>query len=415
MDANYTESLLADDQKAHFRTFPNGTTICCLRAFDGAPRDALVRFEYLGKGAANVVFKIHRWEYDYTHAGTFLFLSVRDQKDGLAAAGIPSEMVANQVLRVARGRPKHLNCDDIVSGFEESVEPIFAPGILKALEIDETFEGAVKLRQAEIQLGDDFRKHLMDLKRVALFPGTLAYLASLTERNTVTMGRFKSEQFLALRNMGILLPDMSPVSGVSITLEIKPKWLIQSPSAPKDAVRCRTCAMQVAIPKGRENYICPLRLVHGSAADLSSWARDIVASQFGDVADVLRDPQKEQLVSSMVRRLIDYLTTGDGLLLLLHMQFLQGRLDPQGIIVQEQMQLRFVFDHNLRLAMTLRDCSLFILIPYAAESPITSKLGDLDFKSEKKFDDWREKEEMLLKGDMYTKTADGPDCWLLRV
>ena len=50
---------------------------------------------------------------------------------------------------------------------------------------------------------------------------------------------------------GVLITDMSPRLGDTL-VEIKPKWLLQSPNAPGDAKRCRTCALR-APPRGQEH------------------------------------------------------------------------------------------------------------------------------------------------------------------
>lgn len=49
--------------------------------------------------------------------------------------------------------------------------------------------------------------------------------------------------------------------------EIKPKWLLQSPSAPANSVRCRQCARQTRIEWKKDEdeladpYTCPLDLM----------------------------------------------------------------------------------------------------------------------------------------------------------
>lgn len=44
---------------------------------------------------------------------------------------------------------------------------------------------------------------------------------------------------------GLLITDMTPAPGSGEVLwEFKPKWLVQSPSAPPNAARCRTCALR---------------------------------------------------------------------------------------------------------------------------------------------------------------------------
>jgi inositol-pentakisphosphate 2-kinase len=76
----------------------------------------------------------------------------------------------------------------------------------------------------------------------------------------------------------------------------------------------------------------------------------------------------------------------------------------------EPKETKAIFNRNLRLAMTLRDCSLYIRVGYASSgvdpSTIECKLGDLDFKSADKMDDWEDKENGLLKAAAYTRKID---------
>jgi inositol-pentakisphosphate 2-kinase len=125
-------------------------------------------------------------------------------------------------------------------------------------------------------------------------------------------------------------------------------------------------------------------------------------------------PPSPVVIAAIVKALLDYLTVGDGLTLLQHLLNLQSSLDPRGVLCRPQLD-SVSFDHNLRLAMTLRDCSLFIKISYntAGVTGIESKLGDLDFKSAEKIVDWMDKEEQLLRNGSYTVgVKEGPACWL---
>ena len=70
---------------------------------------------------------------------------------------------------------------------------------------------------------------------------------------------------------GVLVTDMTPGDGERL-VELKPKWLTQSPTAPLNATRCRTCALraqraaQMAIVTATDAQgSCPLALVSGKA------------------------------------------------------------------------------------------------------------------------------------------------------
>jgi inositol-pentakisphosphate 2-kinase len=77
-----------------------------------------------------------------------------------------------------------------------------------------------------------------------------------------------------------------------------------------------------------------------------------------------------------------------------------------------------LFDRNLRLAMTLRDCSLYIKVGYTTSKMdaaiIDCRLGDMDFKSPDKIVDWMEKERDLINHAAYSReTGDDLGCIIL--
>lgn len=115
----------------------------------------------------------------------------------------------------------------------------------------------------------------------------------------------------------------------------------------------------------------------------------------------------------VAQRIVPYLTTGPGHKILQHIRYLQGQLDPRGVLSCPSGSTE---EDRLRLAMTLRDCSLFIRVPWAdTNAPIEAKLGDLDFKSRGKTHDWLMKEEGLIHGGWYVSLDSGMDeCWIAR-
>ncbi|KAF1835620.1 hypothetical protein BDW02DRAFT_567796 [Decorospora gaudefroyi] len=401
-----TIRLTEDDQRLIFEEQGKTQVRCCVEKTTEAPATSLVTFMYLNKGAANVVFKIHPWAHT-SSATPILFVDVVFG-DNLCytAASVHGQHLMGHILRVSRGESKHLTSMEIIQGFETAIRPLFLPGTFETIPTDPAPQSPPGTT-VTVQVDADLTKHLMDHEGVILLPDVMQHL--------YTTANFAKPP--ARECWGILLPDMSPVPGRSVTLEIKPKWLAQSPNAPPKAIRCRTCAMQVFRTKKKDTYICPLQLLHG--ASLRSWVRTMVLRQVGprapgeDRSTIIAD-NFDAVVSSIVEGLLDYLTAGDGFDLLRHLLKLQKTLDPLGVLNRPQQgPCVKLFDHNLRLAMTLRDCSLFIKVAYNASgvTDITSKLGDLDFKSAEKIADWTEKERQLLVENAYT-TTDGPDCWL---
>jgi inositol-pentakisphosphate 2-kinase len=407
MDSHMTAVRLAHNETSEdFEDDALRRVRCCVQTAVDGTGNSLVTFDYLNKGAANVVFKIQPW-HPVLSASPFLFVDpLRDDDSTSAATLLDRQQPMDRVLRVPRGGPKHLTSLEILHGFEQAVRPLFLPGTYEMVA-----EASVPgLASCTVQLDHDLSKYLMDHEGVLLLPDVMKHLYTRVERGTFV-------NTLSRECWGILLPDMSPSRGRSITLEIKPKWLAQSPNAPPEAVRCRTCAMQVSIPKSRDTYICPLQLLHGDSTSLRPWAHVNVMRQFDSTTGSFGELPSRLVISAITEDLLAYLTVGDGLDLLLHLSKLQNTLDPRGVLCRPQEEAgSLLFDRNLRLAMTLRDCSLFINVSYDASgvTDMICKLGDLDFKSAEKLPDWTDKEKQLLVENSYI-AAGGPNCWLERV
>lgn len=384
---------LTSDEKDSFQSLDVPSALCCIGRKDEDLRQSFVCFKSLNEGAANAVFSIYTNE-DAAEATGFLFVAVRDS--GNTATAIPSQMVVDKVLRVSKGLPKSLKSEVIVDGFMADVRPLFVSP-KTSTTTSQTLE--------EI----DLDKHLMAHLPVVLFSEAMTALKKHVSAIQPLRG---TAQF------GILLPNMSTIAGQNITFEIKPKWLAQSPTAPAGAIRCRTCALQFSRGKGiPDDYICPLRLSNESsltnsdAVHIRRWATNALSLQLRDNTSARLSP--EVAFEALVDRIVAYFITGDGRTLLLHLKKLQTTLDSEGIL-QRHARPRddFNFVYDLRLAMTLRDCSLFVVVPIH-DGEIASKLADLDFKSAEKIDDWRDKEATLVNEGWYVKHPEAHDVCLL--
>jgi inositol-pentakisphosphate 2-kinase len=384
---------LTQNEREAFQSLDIPSALCCISRKDKDLQQYLIYFRSLNEGAANAVFSVqsnHRSE----EATGFLFVAVRDS--GNTATAIRSQMVTDKVLRVSKGLPKSLRSEVIVDGFMADVRPLFVSP-KASTSTSQTLE--------EI----DLDKHLMAHLPVVLFDDAMSMLKM---------------QIPAIRPLGstaqfgILLPDMSTAVGQNITFEVKPKWLAQSPAAPPEAIRCRTCALQFSRGKGiPEDYICPLQLSNESlgendgVAQIRRWAANCLALQLkhNENASSVKGVSPDVLID----RVVAYFTSGDGRTLLLHLKKLQATLDSEGIL-QRYARPRddFNFVYDLRLAMTLRDCSLFVVIPLS-DGDVASKLADLDFKSAEKIDDWRDKEATLVDEGWYTKDPEMHNVCLL--
>lgn len=216
--------------------------------------------------------------------------------------------------------------------------------------------------------------------------------------------------------------------------EIKPKWLHQSPRAPQGAEQCRNCAREVQrnLKNSTRNPVfCPLNLVK---------ATDFPRNQnvAGDIRDALGlSPAQSDNLQAWLR----------GSTLLRRLRAKQWDLDhagekvvPAAATSAEEGSSASASgpsssaaedngddddDDNIAkycLAMTLRDCSLFLRIPRrpgASADDVVAKLADLDKKNYgSKHEYWEGMEDGLHKKDLYWRSggggvsADLTDCQL---
>ncbi|XWW97048.1 hypothetical protein V2A60_005029 [Cordyceps javanica] len=208
--------------------------------------------------------------------------------------------------------------------------------------------------------------------------------------------------FVGQSDWGLLIEDMRPdlkAPAPRTLVEFKPKWLSQSRSAPARAVRCRQCALELqrmlnkpaaaaaaASTFAPERKPCPLALVDEDAPSA-------VSSPFRIAPQLADAPEREQLRTSLQQ--------------ILHDPFLddlcahQEELDTTGPLGASPD------DEKFGIAMTIRDCTCFALIPKddAACGPedIKIRLGDLDWKDpQTKIEHWRGTEQSLIDGGFYT-------------
>jgi hypothetical protein len=202
--------------------------------------------------------------------------------------------------------------------------------------------------------------------------------------------------------------------------EIKPKWLHQSPRAPVGAEQCRNCAreMQRNLKNSTRNPIfCPLNLVK---------ATDFPRNQnvAGDIRRALglTEAQSDNLQawlrgSTLLRRLrarqweLDHAeekvvpsgsssgTSAVGS----SASPAPAAVDSPGGDDEEDNVTRYC------LAMTLRDCSLFLRIPRrpgATADDVVAKLADLDKKNYgTKHEYWEGMEDGLHQKNLYWKSG----------
>lgn len=186
-------------------------------------------------------------------------------------------------------------------------------------------------------------------------------------------------------HFGLLVTDMMPTAGKAM-LEMKPKWLLQSPSAPSNSKRCRTCALRAQ--RGAQGK-------RTATDQQESCPFDLVSERIDD-----RRRAAHKITSEMA--LADFLVEGaQPLFAILRDQ--QRFLDPRGVLRASGAD--GIYD--LCRAMTLRDCTLFVR---AGPAGIEARLGDLDFKQPEKLARWRDVERKLIDEGWYVN-AEAEAVW----
>ncbi|KAF3915360.1 hypothetical protein AA313_de0206267 [Arthrobotrys entomopaga] len=255
-----------------------------------------------------------------------------------------------------------------------------------------------------------------------------------------------------------------------LTVEFKPKYLVQSPDAPKDWKLCRTCALRsmrsrsvserstasANSERGDEGqYIapvyCPLDLVSTDHDRVMTAVEAIISRDDGvlvvNEAEILVtdtalgedgiSPWLDILDASIVDILTSYFSDPACVTRVLAdlQQHFGGKFGvlapptPTLEISAEEMS-RMLAGHpttakigeDICTAMSLRDCTVYVRIwvkPKAFGSSgidvhIECKVGDLDMKTGEggKGVYWREVEKRLIRGDWYTGRGmiEGPGC-----
>ncbi|KAI1636714.1 inositol-pentakisphosphate 2-kinase-domain-containing protein [Biscogniauxia mediterranea] len=265
-------------------------------------------YEYLAEGRANVVFIIK----------------------GTGGPEVPKGLFEGTLLRVPKMTPGVTPCDyETLQNFHE--------------------------RLVEVRVG---REHIVPQLLVKI---------SENVANILNAKRNKGDGSVIKPGHAMLIQDMSP-SPDHLAIEFKPKWLAQSPIAPPDATRCRTCAREAfrnsqKLAKGKKISIpiCPLGLMHDNRA--------VVMSTMDRLAPEWSERDKERLADALKKSGI-----------LERLLLLQKEGDPERALFINP------WDAHFGLAMTLRDCSCFIRMPVDTNKPVVIKLADVDKKN------WQEKQ-----------------------
>ncbi|KAJ5955627.1 hypothetical protein N7501_009906 [Penicillium viridicatum] len=325
-----------------------------------------VQLVYLAEGGANVIYR---------------FVRIPVKKDPKRPLSPPAHdpdhchlhlptQLKGKLLRLRKETPADISYTEIVRNFDTIIRPLFNPEEL----VDQTL----------IRLPEGLLTSCNEQLRTAELNGARP--------------KKRHGSYLCLREpFGLLITDMTTAGDPgAILAELKPKWLNQSPSAPATAHRCRTCALREM--KNRELQL------EGLKEQRSFCPLDLMSEQYENVlrATGLIKGCKDR------SRLARILYRNPTLQRLQSLQKTERDVGLQGPSAQSR---------EMSLAMTLRDCTMFIKIPHDEKSPVEIRLGDLDLKTGAggKAGYWRDLETRLIDQGWYRGSnisQDSGECAL---
>jgi inositol-pentakisphosphate 2-kinase len=272
-----------------------------------------VELVYLAEGGANVIYRFV--------ATANSALAKKDPKRSLSPTAIDADhsslppQLKGKLLRLRKETAADIPYKEIALNFDTIIRPLFNPEEL----VDQTL----------IRLPEGLLSHCNDQLRTA-------------ELNDARPKKRHGNYLCLSEPFGLLITDMTTAGEPGAYLaELKPKWLNQSPSAPSTAQRCRTCALREM--KNRE------ALLLGLKEQRSFCPLDLVSEQF---ENVLRATGLIKGCNDRAR-LARILYRNPTMLRLQSLQKSEREVGLQGPAAQSR---------EMSLAMTLRDCTMFIKV-----------------------------------------------------
>ncbi|KAL4908913.1 hypothetical protein BDW74DRAFT_74756 [Aspergillus multicolor] len=272
-----------------------------------------------------------------------------------------------KLLRLRKDTPAGVSYQEIARNFDKTIRPLFKPEELVDQELVYLPKGLTQQCNEQLRAAELTEQRPKQRRGIYL---------SLTEP------------------FGLLVTDMTSFGNPGTDLaELKPKWLLQSPSAPTGVRRCRTCAL-------RDMKNQDARRV-GAAAARSFCPLDLVSDKFEHVLRAAKFVKGYKDYTRLARVLYRNPTL---LKLLAH----QRNLKDVGLYGPSP------FSKDKSLAMTLRDCTMFIKMPRNEKGRVEIRLGDLDLKTAAggKAQYWLDLEHRLISEGWYmganshTRTCD---------
>ncbi|KAL4873089.1 hypothetical protein BDV12DRAFT_193020 [Aspergillus spectabilis] len=278
---------------------------------------------YLAEGGANIIYRIVS---PATKIGSPLPGSNDNQ---VATADLKGKL-----LRLRKDTPAGVSYQEIARNFDKNIRPLFKPEELVDQELVYLPKGLAQLCNEQLRAAEVTGKR--PKQRRGLF-------LSVTEP------------------FGLLVTDMTSFGNPGTDLaELKPKWLLQSPSAPTGARKCRTCAL-----RDTKNY--DARRV-GTMETRSFCPLDLVSDKLEHVLRATKFVKGYKDHSRLARVLYRNST-------LLKLQAHQRTMRDVGLYGPSPQS------RDQSLAMTIRDCTMYIKIPRNEKGRIEIRLGDLDLKT----------------------------------
>ena len=333
-----------------------------------------MHLDYLAEGAANIIYSVSVVQ--------------------------PEELREHShccVMRLRKNLSFTKPCKEVIADFENSIVPLFShdPSLLLVHSLYNLTPELVETLNANLHEMDGVDVSALGANEVRTRGKAIRHL----HRRHVYLPSYEDEQH------GILMQNLQG-PGIDWLVEFKPKWLLQSPSAPPDARNCRTCALNAMRRKagkaqGRgDSGFCPMDLLSDDDTILESALTRIWPPEAGIELAAFREKVQPALQ---------------------HLLTLQRKVNNVGV-----EDFKNPDANQFGVAMALRDCSVFMALTRSASPPPSSssgsveisdvKFADLDLKSTEggKVQKWAAMEQELIDGGWYYHTAQGVECALSR-
>ena len=259
-----------------------------------------VQLVYLAEGRANVVFRFV-----------------------LSNNALPTDEngqhLQGKLLRLRKATPSSPPYEEVSRHFDNVIRPMFEPGEL----VDQ---------------------HLV------LLPKDLVHACNDQLRASEQCGerpRKRHGVYLSISEpMGLLVTDMTTFAAPGFSLmELKPKWLLQSPSAPPDSRQCRSCALRAM----KNHELSAAGAAEDEEEQRSFCPLDLVSDDFDDVVRASRRIKECRDPIRLAR------------VLYRHETLLRLR-EHQRAMIDVGLHGPLPDSREQSMAMALRDCTMFIKV-----------------------------------------------------